>query len=234
MTIAEQPKVSRWPAGSMMSLLSAESRDRLTAVGFPRSFCSGEQLLGQGALTRHVLVLLAGAARVTVDAAEGRSTVLGFCRTGDVIGEISALDDRPRSATVTATEPTIARHIPHATFVGLLADDPAVGFAVSRMMAQRLRESSQHRADLNGIPVRVRLARVLSRLSRRGDGRLAPAGMRIPISQEELATLVGAASASIHRELAQLRRSGSIETGYRRVVIRDSQALDRMAWDACS
>lgn len=229
MTVVARPEVAPWPTGTLLSQLSDNTRLRLTELGFPRSFRTGEQLLSQGATSRHVLLILSGSARVTVNTVDGRQTLLNLCRAGDVVGELAALDARPRSATVTAAEPTNVQVIARRPFIAFLAGDPAASIAVSRTIAHRLRASSQHRADLSGIPVRVRIARVLSDLFRPSGGRLAAA--RIPISQTELATLVGAAAASVHRELAWLRRSGSIETGYRCIMVRDARALDRMAWE---
>ena len=223
---------TEWPTGTLLSLLDTGTRQRLLTLGCPRRYDSGELLLHQGAESRHVLVLVDGWVRVAVSTVDGRRTTLGLCCSGDVVGELAALDARPRSATVVAAVRTVARVIPHRDFLGFLSGDPAVALAFSRSIAGRLRVCGQQRADLCGTPVRTRLARALSDLCHRTGGQRRPgAATRIPISQEELAALVGAAEASVHRELAGMRRSGSIETGYRCVVVRDPLALDLIAGD---
>jgi len=89
---------------------------------------------GEGALALHVV--LAGTATVTVGGQEKRTL-----STGDHFGEISLVDGRPRSATVTATAPLTTLAVPHLVFQSVLDDDPTCARALLTVLCARLREA---------------------------------------------------------------------------------------------
>jgi CRP-like cAMP-binding protein len=105
--------------------------DRLSTV---RTVPTGEVLVAQGAPGTEVMILLDGTARVT----RGRRTVreLG---PGHVCGEMSLLDKQPRSATVTALEPTRMLVIDGPAFRKLLSKVPGLSESLLATMSMRLR-----------------------------------------------------------------------------------------------
>ena len=89
---------------------------------------------GEGALALHVV--LEGTAVVTVSGREKRTLT-----AGDHFGEISLIDGRPRSATVTVGEPMTTLAVPYHTFQSLLDDDPACARELLTVLCARLREA---------------------------------------------------------------------------------------------
>lgn len=89
---------------------------------------------GRGGLAFHVI--LEGSASVSKGGHELRTL-----RPGDYFGEISMIDDKPRSATVTALEPLKALAIPHRDFVRVVDEDPNVARYLLRTLCARLREA---------------------------------------------------------------------------------------------
>jgi len=89
---------------------------------------------GSGGLAFHLII--EGSATVGKDGRELRT--LG---PGDYFGEISMIDGRPRSATVTALEPMKAVAIPHQTFETLIDEDPEFARHLLKALCARLREA---------------------------------------------------------------------------------------------
>ena len=89
---------------------------------------------GEGALALHVV--LDGTASVAVGGHEKRT--LG---PGDYFGEISLIDGKPRSATVTAAEPLTTLAVPYQVFQSLLDDDPTCARGLLTILCGRLREA---------------------------------------------------------------------------------------------
>jgi CRP-like cAMP-binding protein len=89
---------------------------------------------GGGALALHVV--LNGTATVTVGGHEIRTLTIG-----DHFGEISLIDGKPRSATVTATEPLTTLAVPHQVFQSLLDEDPTCARGLLTILCARLREA---------------------------------------------------------------------------------------------
>lgn len=183
-----------------------------------------------GDTTKHVIVLHAGWVKVVVDAEEGGQALLALRSRGDLVGEQAALENEPRSATIISASPVLAYVIQQGAFLQYLADHPDVHLAVTRALSAKLRGATRRRVDFSGLPVHVRLARVLTELARM-NSRPTSAGTELgyALTQPEVAAMVGVSEPSVQRALRKLRDSGVLDTGYRRIIIRDMAALKRIA-----
>jgi CRP/FNR family transcriptional regulator, cyclic AMP receptor protein len=190
----------------------------------------GSALIREGDPSTYVVVLIDGWAKVIGATEEGGQALLALRSSGDLVGEQAALEDEPRSASVISAGASVGREIRQAEFLRLINERPDMAMAVSRALSAKLRWSTRRRIEYGGLPVPVRLARVLSELARL-EGRRTPDGTEIGFSltQPEFAAMVGASEPSVHRVLRQFRDTGVIKTGYRRIVIRDPLALDAIA-----
>jgi CRP-like cAMP-binding protein len=221
---------SVWPKGTLLASLPSTQRDDLLALGQSREFPAGSRLLCQGDVTTHVLVLLSGCVKVTVDSCEGQQALLAVRIGGDIVGELAGFDGSPRLATVTAAGLVRARVVDHAAFLEFLRRHPSAWAAVSASVAAKLRWSTRRRVDFGVYTVLVRLARVILELGRQyghhdGDGIQVGA----QLTQPEWAALIGASEPAVHRSLSDLRRQGVVRTGYRRTVILRPELLAQIA-----
>lgn len=116
--------------------LSRARVKRLAHVAKEVSHPSGKSVAteGLGGLAFHLI--LEGTATVEKD---GRT--LRRLGPGDYFGEISMIDGRPRSATVTTAEPLRALAIPHQDFEALLDEDPGFARELLKTLCARLREA---------------------------------------------------------------------------------------------
>ncbi|MFD0635017.1 Crp/Fnr family transcriptional regulator [Catenulispora yoronensis] len=148
------------------------------------------------------------------------------------MGELAAFDDRPRSASVLAATRVTARVISQSRFLAFLDGHPVTDRAVTRTLSAKMRTITQHRVDVTGAPVLVRLARVLYRLVE-SHSTPCPEGWRIEValSQPEIAALIGAAQPSLHRALAQLRDRGVLITRRRTQIVADLGLLEKISRD---
>jgi CRP/FNR family cyclic AMP-dependent transcriptional regulator len=221
---------SRWLPGSLLGRLDEAARDRLLAVGVRRSVEASQVVLREGALETHVILLDDAVAKVTVAMADGRQALLAIRMPGDIVGEISALNGTPRTATVTACRPSIVRIIHCNEFRAFLRSNPDAALEVAGIVADRLRWANRRRVDFASYPVKVRLARVLWEIAT-VYGRRDTCGLVIGVrlTQAELATLCGAAEISLQKALRALRDAGIISTGYREIVVRNVEGLHATA-----
>src|SRR5690348_3412266 len=99
----------------------------------------GEVLIQQDAREHHVILLHAGISKVTVLTGEGVEALLGIRVGGDLVGEMSALNDQPRSATVTACTPLTYSVIHRPQLQAFLERQPGAALALVGMVSDRLR-----------------------------------------------------------------------------------------------
>ncbi|MDG4788155.1 Crp/Fnr family transcriptional regulator [Micromonospora sp. WMMD1102] len=219
-----------WPHGTLLSRLDPATRADLLRLGVRRRVVAGQILLHEGAQGSHLVLLRQGLTKVTASHPDGRSTLLAIRFRGDLVGEMSALNKRPRSATVTTCGPAVVNVIQLHEFKPFLRSHPEAALEVAAMVADRLRWSNQRRVEFTSYPARVRVARIIAELAR-SHGRQAPDGVVIDIhlTQSELATACGASDTTIEKTLRQLRGEGVVETDYRRITIRDLARL----WEIC-
>ncbi len=105
-----------------------------------RQYATGETLIAEGARSERLIILIDGAADVSI-----RGRHVATVSSGEIVGEISLLDSRPPSATVTANEPTITIGIPFETLRARLKVDPEFSsrlyYSLGVLLSQRMRET---------------------------------------------------------------------------------------------
>lgn len=163
--------------------------------------------------------MLSGRLKVSTIASTGKELLLAVRDPGDLLGELSAIDRRPRSATVTALQPTEVSVIPAELFVEYLAETPAAALGVLRMITGRLRDADHKRIEFGAHDATVRVSRRLLEMA----DRFGPRGLRL--TQEELAGWVGASREAVARSLRLLRNAGVVTTGRQVIDVLDVLAL---------
>jgi CRP-like cAMP-binding protein len=212
------------------SQLDPRDAQALLASGVVRGFVRGQALCYEGQVLDRVLILRSGMVKVTSTTAEGREVVLAFRAPGELVGELTALDDRPRAATVVAVEPVEALALSPSAFRAFLQSHASACLALLRAVSLRLRDADAKRIEFARFDTMGRIAVRLIELSER-FGREQEDGVRItlPLSQEDLAGLTGSSLRSVSRALEEMRALGWIETGRRDIRILDRAALERRA-----
>lgn len=203
---------------------------RLRDEGRRAKFRRGQALFIEGDVADRVFVIERGWVTITSVGPGGRDIVLGLRGPGDVIGELSALDGAPRSATALAVGEVEATVAPGAALMRALAD-PAAAMELLRVLANRLRDADRKRLEFAALDSLGRVAWRLQELGERfGEETADGIEVELPLSQEQLASWCGASREATVKALAALRTLGWITTGRRSVLIRDADALRRHAY----
>jgi CRP-like cAMP-binding protein len=216
----------RWSARTLLGRLDPPARAALLVAGVRRHHGSGDVLIHEGLLESHVIVLEDALVKVTALLPKGHQALMAIRVSGDIVGEMSALNALPRSASVTTCRPSTIRLIGRDSFRAYLREHSDAAIAVAGIVADRLRAANRHRVDFASYPAKVRVARALLEIGT-WYGHRTPDGIAVDIhlTQSELATLCGAADITVHKVLRELREGGLIATGYRGFLVRDEEAL---------
>ncbi|MEU4822748.1 Crp/Fnr family transcriptional regulator [Actinomadura citrea] len=224
--------------GSFLGDLTPVEREELAARGRVRDFDRGETLFAEGEDPGWVAVLLRGRVKACSYREFGGETILAVRGPGALLGEVAAIDGLPRSATVIALEPVGALAVTADEFMAFLQVHGRVSVLIMRMLCQRWRDADRKRVEFGMFDATGRVAQRLVELAERFgvpyDRRTGAAGgdsvqITLNLSQEELAGWVGASREAVSKALRTLRRHGWIETGRRRLIVHDLQALRRHA-----
>lgn len=213
-----------------VSVLTEEERAALAERAIARRFERGTALFCEHDDSDRIVIVLSGRVKVYSLTGEGREVVFAFRGPGDILGELSALDGRPRSASVVALEPVEALFVAAVDFRAFLGRHPRVALLLLEMLSWRLRDADRKRVEYAAFDSVGRVAARLVELSEQ-HGRPAGEGVTItlPLSQDELAGWTGSSREAVSKALHTLRELGWVETHRRRITVLDLAALRRRA-----
>jgi CRP/FNR family cyclic AMP-dependent transcriptional regulator len=226
----EESSASGEASASFLSQLDPDEREELLHDKRRRRFNRSTTLMNAGALSNSVVVIMEGRIKLSYFTDEGSEVVLAIRGPGDLIGDLSAFDGRPHSATATALERVEAVVIQSNDFNDFLLANPRVALVLLRLLSARLRDADEKRIEFAAFDSVGRVARRLVEMAERfGDQREKGVRITLPLSQEELAGWTGSSREAVSKALQALRSKGLIHTERRAVTILDLPGLTRRA-----
>jgi CRP-like cAMP-binding protein len=211
----------------LLTGLPEESLKAVTAHVVIRSHPANRIILLENDWGGSVYFVLEGWVKIRTHNVDGKEVTLNILGKGEVVGEMAALDEAPRSTDVITLTPTVIGSIPAQDFVNLLYHEPLAGVRLSQLMAKRLRQLNRR--------LRLREADSLSRVAdtllflAEGQGKTSDKGTAIPnLPHRELSSISGLARETVTRSLTKLEKKALIEREEDTLWICDLSALERV------
>ena len=210
----------------LLEPLREDHREAFLALARPRTFARDEVLCHEGDPADSLHLLEHGHLAVHGGLASGATATFTILSSGDYFGELALLRaDRRRTATVTALEPSRTLAVAATAFDALCSRNPGIERIVSALLADRIDILSRRLLETMYESVDRRVYRRLLELARSygvSDGTAT-----IPLSQTQLASLVGATRPSVNQVLQRLAELHVVGLGRSRIEILDLAALER-------
>lgn len=180
--------------------LSPEHLAQLAMHVQHRHLNPGAIIFEEGDPGNAVFIVTEGEAKITVKSPTQRDITLALLGPGDAFGELSLLDDSPRSATATTTAPTELLVVHRRDFLDLVATDNVALHGLLSALARMIRNMNQRLADIAMLDVHGRMAKALFGLVDR-NGQKSDDGILIDreVTIDDLAGLVGMYPAQVER-----------------------------------
>ena len=213
------------PARTFLARLQENERLALEAAGRRRRFSAGQVLFSEGDDGRDVFIVLDGVVKLVTTAASGQQVILDLESAGSLLGELSAIDGQPRSASAEAVTPIDVLVLRIEDFRNFLESQPRAATELLGVVAARLRGSSQRQLEFGSSDALTRLCRCLLVMIDRFGDQKDDSSVHLPIAQHDLAKLTGLSREAVVKGLRRLRDLGWVETSGRTFVIRDLQAV---------
>ena len=172
----------------------------------------GETLFARGDPGNETYLVTEGRIRLSVLSSDGRELSFAHAVSGDIFGEIAALDGAPRSADATAITRVRLKTLSRSALHRLLTTNTATALAIIKLLCGRLRDVSEHFEAIALHPIEVRLARLLlDTLEERETAKTGKlSSLTLGISQNELALLIGSTRQRANVALMVLEKAGAI------------------------
>jgi CRP/FNR family transcriptional regulator, cyclic AMP receptor protein len=201
--------------------LGQRERLELAARMRAKHFQRNEVIFHRDDHAGHVYLIASGTVKVSVPEEGGQEVVIALHRGGDVFGEISLFDEGPRSATVTAMTETMTFALANHDFMDVLRGSPDAMRQLLALLATRIRRSTGHIEDLVFLDLPGRVAKLLIDQSELFGSNI------VSLTQEDLASFVGATRVAVNRVLVDLERRGAVKLGRGQVELVDHALLKK-------
>ena len=201
-----------------------DTLDGIAAHAETSQLVRGDVLFQEGDAPDALYVVLAGRLAIALgNPIDRRESVVALMEAGDLFGELGLLDDRPRSAMARALESSLVLAVPYGPVVEMFRQQPTMLWNVTRLLAQRLRAMDEALADSVFLDVTGRTAKRILELAGDGDQFV------LPVTQEELAGMVGASRERVNKAISSFIKLGWLEQRDRNYRITQRDRLELRA-----
>ncbi|MFH1982438.1 MAG: Crp/Fnr family transcriptional regulator [Pseudomonadota bacterium] len=192
------------------------------------TLAKGDVLFRKGAEGGRLFIVQKGAIKIVLPSPQGGEMIVCIFSEGDFLGEMALLDREPRSADAIAVRDSELLAISRRDFIDFLRSNETAMETILSTLSRRLRRTDTLLEDKCFLNISERLAKKLVELSDAfgvGDEAGEVIDIQIPLTQKELAEMVGATRESINKELGELKKAGLITMRGKTICILDRVAL---------
>lgn len=222
-------KTATHNTGNLAKDMPWGARRAFLSASRPLELGSREVLFHAGDSGDGCYLLRSGVVKAAVIARDGQERLLAVLGPGALIGELSLIDDEPRSATISALKPCELMHLTKAAFFRLADANPQVYRQALKLLAQRLRGTNDTVVAQSTVSVSGRVARAFASLAdglgdEQPDGRIL---LTYKITQNDIAGMAGVARENASRAINDLLREGVLSrAGSFYLIERPTELLD--------
>ena len=225
-TVAGPPPMRVLPFNSPLRAIPGIDR-----VSRSRIYSRGAVVFHEGNIARGVYVLSSGRAKVSISSADGKKLIIRIARPGDVLGLYAGLTGRPFEATAEMVEGGRIDFISRTDLLNLMGRQQSFSSDLVEMFSRQFSEFVDNtRMLLLSQSALEKLARLIVRWGRDfGERTSEGVRVRILLTQEEIAQIIGASRETVTRLFSTLKRDKIIRVKRDALWIRDSEALASLA-----
>ena len=203
--------------------LLPEELERISAAAQNRDLRRGDVLFAEGDEPDELFVVVSGRIALANKSVDGRESVVALVEAGDVFGEMPLFDGLGRSTEARALEPSEVIAIPYAPVQDVYELRPTLLWSVVALFSGRIRSMDAALADSVFLDVTGRTAKRLLELAGDSDEFV------LPVTQEELAAMVGASRERVNKAIAAFVKLDWVEQSDRRYKITNRPQLELRA-----
>ena len=194
------PDTTLFRETTLFAKLDDDALEAIVAAGQDLELRRGDVLFREDEVPDELFVVMSGRIAIANKSIDGRESMVALMEEGDLCGELGLFDGRGRSAEARALEASVVTAVPYGPVRAVYEDEPTLLWRVVDMLTGRLRTMDAALADSVFLDVTGRTAKRLLELAGEEDE------FSLPITQEELAGMVGASRERVNKAIASFIR----------------------------
>jgi len=213
----------------LFSQLDEEELEKIRRLCVTKHYTKDQIILIEEEAGNTLFLIQQGRVKVSRMSDDGREVILSILEPGDFFGELSLIDGKARSASVTAIENSEVLILRRGDFLGLLEEYPQISISLMKELAARIRKSDTQIKSLSLQDAMGRVASALILLAE-DHGRVRKQQVIIPKIplQQDLANMAGTSRETISRVFRYLEDENLIQRSGRKITILDFKRFKKM------
>lgn len=188
----------------------------------------GDSLFEEGEVTNGVFCVKNGVGKLSKLSANGKDQIVKLVKSGELLGQRSMISNEPANLSAKAISDMEVCYIPKKEMLGFFNTNNQFSMSLMQTICEDLKESENDKVAMAQKTVKERLAQTLLYLQD-NFGLEADQSLSIQLSRDELASIIGTATESCIRLLSDFKKQGLIEIAGKKIIIRNSRELQKMA-----
>ena len=213
---------------SVFKNLTREEMDQINYEKEFRHFSRGDILYSEGNRISGFYCINKGIIKVYKTGIDGKEQIIRFARGGDIIAYRSVLSNEPACTSAKVIDDAIVCYIPSHILINFVKENPSFAMEVMKLTCHELGEANSYITDIAQKTVRERLAEIILHLIDE-FGLDEQNYLRISLTREELANIVGTATESVIRLLSEFKSDSLIELNGRKIKILNKKMLEKIS-----
>ena len=212
------------------SALKALTKDELVTMSSCKTATTikkGESLFVEGDNVNGVFCIKDGVCKMTKLSANGKDQIVKLSQKGELLGQRSLISDEPANLSAVAVEDMEVCFIPKSDILNFFNNNNAFSMSLMKSVCADLKDADDMMVNLAQKNVKERLAQTLIYLEEK-FGVTEDKSLRLQLSREEIASIIGTATESCIRLLSEFKKAGLIELNGKKITILDKVKLKRI------
>ncbi len=213
---------------SIFKHLTKDEADELNYLKEFRVFKKGAVLYQEGNRISGFYCINKGIIKVFKTGPDGKEQIIRFAKPGDIIAYRSVLSNEPACTTAKVLEEAYTCFFPSDILSRLVKVNPNFALELVKLICEELGEANSYITDIAQKTVRERLAEVLLKLIS-DFGIDENNQLKITLTREELANIVGTATESVIRLLSEFKADRLVDLSGRKIIILNLKGLEKIS-----
>ncbi|WP_159023820.1 Crp/Fnr family transcriptional regulator [Formosa sp. L2A11] len=212
---------------SALKMLKGEEIKNISSCKVTKQIKKGEVIFKEGDMLNGVYCIGSGVCKLTKLTEKGKDQVVKLVIKGELLGQRSVIINQTANLTATALNDMDVCFIPKQEILQDLLKNSEFSFSVLKRMATDLKEAEITIVNMAQKSVRKRLAEIILYLYD-NFGVDESKHLKVTLSRDDFASIVGTATESVIRTLSQFKKEGLIKTSGKKIEIMKYEELELM------
>ncbi|MGA7080153.1 MAG: Crp/Fnr family transcriptional regulator, partial [Terriglobales bacterium] len=200
-------------------------------IKYATAYPEGAVLFVEGQMPRGIFVLCKGSVKLSINSPSGRTVIVKLAEPGEVLGLSASISGKPYEVTAETLDPCQVNFVKREDFLHFLKDDVEACFKVAEQLSEKYHNACKEAGALGlSHSAAEKLAKLLLEWSaKNGDGIKGDPRLKLRLTHEEIAQMIGTSRETVTRLFAELKKRQILQSKGSTMVIRNTSALREIA-----